>query len=219
MEHAQQAAEVVATAKAMFAQGLVVGTWGNVSQRLPGAEGLVITPSGMAYERLTPGDMVVVDMEGRVRWGRWRPSSELPLHLAVYAARGDVNAVVHVHSVAASAFAVARLPVPPVLEEAAEVLGGAVEVADYALCGTRRLAEAAVRALGERNAVLLANHGLVGVGADAAAALRACVVAEKTAQVVLYARMLGTVHALATEDVERLHQGYREYARGPRPLG
>jgi len=182
--------EVLNTAREMFAQGLVVGTWGNVSVRLPDAEGIVITPSGMDYARLTPEDMVIVDMAGNKLWGEWKPSVEVPMHLAIYQGRPDVGAIVHVHSVAASSFAVAGISIPAVLEETVHLIGGPVQVAAYAPYGTHRLAQQAVAALGQNNAVLLANHGLVGVGATAASALRACQVAEKTARVVIYARIL-----------------------------
>ncbi|HHV77896.1 MAG TPA: class II aldolase/adducin family protein [Syntrophothermus lipocalidus] len=205
--------EVVRVAQAMYEQGLVVGTWGNVSACLPGREEVVITPSGMDYTRLSPEDMVIIDLEGRKTHGKWKPSVEVPLHLAIYRARPDIWGVVHVHSIAASAFAVARMAIPPALEETAQLIGGEVEVAEYQPPGTRRLARAAVEALGQKNAVLLANHGLVGVGADVDRALKACLVAEKTAQVTIYARMLGQVNFLSPEEVRVLAEGFKHYGQ------
>jgi len=214
MEHYYKACrEVVRVAQSMFEQGLVVGTWGNVSVCLPGRQEVVITPSGMDYPKLTPEDMVVVDMEGGRTHGRWKPSVELPLHLAIYQARSDVWGIVHVHSTAASSFAVARIPIPVVLEETAQLIGGEIEVAEYQPAGTRRLARVAVKALGEKNAVLLANHGLVGVGGDADKALKACLVAEKTAQVVINAKILGQANSLSPEEIKVLVEGFKHYGQ------
>lgn len=213
MPYQRERKEVVNTAQEMYRQGLVVGTWGNVSVRLPGSEGMVITPSGMEYSRLDPEDMVVVDREGNIIQGQWKPSVEVPLHLFIYEARPDVEAVVHVHSTVASAFAVAGMSIPAVLEETAQIIGGPVEVAVYGPCGSRRLARQAVQALGERNAVLLANHGLVGVGSTAGGALKACLIAEKTAQVVVYARMLGNVNYLSSEEIIGLREAFKKYGQ------
>ncbi len=214
MEHYYKACrEVVRVAQSMFEQGLVVGTWGNVSVCLPGRKEIVITPSGMDYARLTPEDMVVVDMEGAKIHGKWKPSVETPLHLFIYLARPDVWGIVHVHSTAASSFAVARIAIPAVLEETAQLIGGEIEVAEYQPPGTRRLARAAVKALGGRNAVLLANHGLVGVGSDADKALKACLVAEKTAQVVINAKILGRINRLSPEEIRVLAEGFKHYGQ------
>ena len=144
--------EIVATAKLMTDRGLVVESQGNVSAR--DADGTVlITARGVPYDAMTDADVVAIDDE--------RASSEWQVHLAVYAARPDVAAIVHTHSPAATA-----------LSHGDEVEG--IPVAPYAPTGTAQLAVNAVQALGEEDAVLLARHGVVGVGATLADALAVC---------------------------------------------
>ncbi len=206
--------KVLHTAQEISQSGLVIGTWGNVSSRALEADGFVITPSGIDYESLAEEDMVLVDYQGQVLQGRYRPSSETPLHLAIYLARPDVQAIVHVHSPFATAFAVAGLSIPVLLEETAQAIGHEIKVVPYAICGTRRLAEYTVATLGETGcAALLANHGLVGVGESMAAALRVCYVVEQTAQVGIYARLLGPLQGLPEREVQLLNKGFRSYGQ------
>ncbi|PHJ37060.1 hypothetical protein P378_18575 [Desulforamulus profundi] len=129
--------KVAELGKKMLTSGLVAGTWGNISAIVREAGVVVITPSGMDYTYLKSSDMVVLDLSGRIIDGNRRPSSEAPLHLAIYRAREDVAGVVHTHSEVASAFAVVRQPIQPVVEDAAMLVGGPVEVAQYA-CRVRR---------------------------------------------------------------------------------
>ncbi|MBC7323873.1 MAG: class II aldolase/adducin family protein, partial [Moorella sp. (in: Bacteria)] len=136
---------------------LVVGTWGNISIREDDGQLFVITPSGMPYECIKPEDTVIVNFAGEVVEGDRKPSTETPLHSAIYQARPDVGAVVHTHSTYAGACAVARVPLPPITEDLVQIAGGGVDVAEYALPGSTQLAENALRALGDKNAVLLAN--------------------------------------------------------------
>jgi L-fuculose-phosphate aldolase len=145
--------------------------------------------------------------------GALKPSSELPLHLAVYAARADVGAVVHTHSIFASACAAARRALPPVIEDLIQIAGGAVEVADYALPGTPELATNAVAALGDRQGALLANHGAVGCGRTADEALLACELIEKGAQIFIYANLLGGAQVLSDGDVAAMRRFYTEHYR------
>jgi len=190
----------------MFNQGLVRGTWGNVSARLPDKPGLLITPSGMDYLTMTPEDIVLV--EGDAVIGRWKPSTELPLHQAIYEKRPDVGAVVHTHSLYATAFAVAGRPIPVITEEMAQVVGGAVDTAPYAPCGSSALAEVAVRYLNRKQAVLLARHGLVGVGRDLKEAMLSCIIAEKTAQIAAIAHMMGGCSELGPDEIRELRDNY-----------
>jgi L-fuculose-phosphate aldolase len=138
-------ADVVDTARAMAADGLVKGSEGNVSAR----EGdlILITPAGLPYDEMEDADLVTLDLSGHVIAGEREPSSERAVHVAIYGARPDVRAVVHTHSPA-----VLASPDP------------GVPVAEYAETGTRELADEVVRALGEGSAVLMARHGLVAVG-------------------------------------------------------
>ncbi len=217
-ERLARAREVVRAARALLRAGLVVGTWGNISVRL--GSSFLITPSGVDYLRLRPEDLVLVGPAGEKEAGLLRPSTETPLHAAIYRARPDVGAVVHTHSPYACVCAVNREAIPPLLEEAAQLLGGAVEVAPYAPAGTEALAAAAVSALGEGKAVLLANHGVVGVGKDLREALLVCQVVEKSAFVYLWARASGSPRVLAPEEVAFLYCSFREsYGQKPAQEG
>ncbi len=200
--------EVIETARQMLRCGLVTATWGNVSVRPGTEEILVITPSGMDYAGLGHADMVALDFSGRVLKGERKPSSEYRLHCKIYRERPDVLAIVHTHSVFASAFAAARTPIPVITEELAQINGGPVKVADYHLPGTPELAQSCTRALGSRSAVLLANHGLVGTAPTLAEALKVCQIVEKTAQITLYAKGLGAFQELSAKDTARIRDYY-----------
>ncbi|MDN5364618.1 MAG: L-fuculose-phosphate aldolase [Eubacteriales bacterium] len=215
MKREELAAAIVDAGRKMIAAGLVAGTWGNISARVD-ENSFLITPSGVPYDLLRPEQVVEVGMDGSVRPGQLKPSTEFSLHAAIYAARPDVGGIVHTHSPYATAFAVAGRNLPPVTEELAQLVGGEVAVAPYALPGSRELAAGAVAALGEKNAVLLAAHGLVGVGRDVAEALLVCQVVEKTAFIYSVAAALGEPRPLPAEEVKLLYRFYRE-KYGQRP--
>ncbi len=182
---------VLGAAKAMYAKGLAEGTAGNVSGRV-GDGTYCLTPSSLGYEAMQDEDLVFVDADGAVVAGGGHPSSEKALHLACYRRYSEVGGVVHCHPLYASMFAVARQAVPAAIEEVVIYIGGDVEVCDYHLTGSDELGEAVAGELGERSAVLMANHGLVTVGRDPAEALHAALVVERTAHIVWGARLLGT---------------------------
>jgi len=194
--------EVLAAARKMLAKGLVTGTAGNVSRRLKSEDGralLAITPSSRDYDGLSPEDIQILDFNAEKVEGDLKPSVETALHIGIYRARKDINAIVHTHSVYACALAATGLPLPPILDEQAIYLGGEIKVAAYAPSGTKELAKNAAAALGKRNAVLLANHGAVGVGKDVATAFAAVELLEKTAQIYLSALAAGKVTRLSAE--------------------
>jgi len=141
---------------------------GNLSFRT--AKGFTITPTGVAYDALTEGDLVKLDHAGQVIGGRRKPSSEWRLHQAIYAARPDAMVVVHTHSPRATALACARRDIPPFHYMIALAGGDDIRCARYATFGTQELAEAAVEALAGRRACLLANHGVVAIGPNIRAA-------------------------------------------------
>jgi len=206
-------AEILAVGCSMLDKGLVAGTWGNISARIPGTQHIAVTPSGKGYREITADDVVVVDGTGIVIAGSFKPSSELPLHLAIYNARPDIQAIIHTHSVFASACAVAHKCIPPIIEDLVQLSGGSVDVATYALPGTDTLAKNVVAALGKKNAVLMANHGVVGCGQSLAEGMMACELVEKAAQIFIYANQIGGAQALSDEDVEVMHKFYVEYYR------
>ena len=202
---AKERTQVLDAAKAVYREGLVVATSGNVSVRLhdqAGRDLMAVTASSVAYQEMALDDVVVVDFEGDPVLGDAIPSTETLMHSAIYQARPDVSAVVHTHSVYASALAVAGVPVPALIDEMVVHLGGSIQVAEYAFPGTEELAEHVVSALGERNAVLLRNHGLVGVGGSVAEALRVCQLAERMAHIYLLTTLLGAGDPLPDEIVD-----------------
>ncbi|SFR01122.1 class II aldolase/adducin family protein [Desulfoscipio geothermicus] len=200
--------QVLKTGLRMAGSGLVAGTWGNITARVPGEHIFVVTPSGIPYDAMSKTDLVVVDGGGRVIEGERRPSTELKLHLAVYNARPDAGAIVHTHSVYASALAVAGKPLPPILEDQVQLAGDEVPVARYARAGTSNLAAVAVEALGQNNAVLLANHGLVGIGRTVEEAFTVCQVVEKAARVYTLAELLGRAAIIPPGEVVALRDAY-----------
>jgi ribulose-5-phosphate 4-epimerase/fuculose-1-phosphate aldolase len=195
---------VLETASKLVERGLVLGKAGNVSQRVNRSDEpdlLIITPTSRYYDSLSPADIPVVDLNGRVVDGELAPSSELRLHISVYKARPDVNAVVHSHPVHASALAVAGLGIPPILEEEVALLGGEVRIAQYGPSGSEELARNVVNSLGDTNAVILANHGAVGVGRTLREAFDSCELVEKAARVYLLALSTGGANPLSSEAI------------------
>ncbi|MBB6416718.1 class II aldolase/adducin family protein [Streptomyces sp. AK010] len=165
-EEARAWEDLVTTARRTVSDGLVVGTSGNVSVRV--GDTVLVTPSGVPYDRLAPDDVTGVDLDGRQVLGSLVPTSELPMHLAVYRTTGAL-AVVHTHAVHATAVStlVSELPL---IHYMAAALGGPVRVAPYATYGTDELAENMLRALADRSGCLLRNHGTIAHGATLAQA-------------------------------------------------
>lgn len=213
MKYESERRELLQTAREIYNSHLVVGTWGNVSLRLRGEDRMLITPSGMDYQTMEPEDLVAVSLDGQDVEGLWKPSAETPLHTEIYSQMPEAGAICHVHSPYASAYAVAGQSIPVVLEETAQVVGHAIEVADYARCGTEDLAENTLKLLKGKRAVLLANHGLAAVGKDLADALKICYIVEKTAMVAMMAKSLGHINVLPAEDVKALHQAFASYGQ------
>lgn len=183
----------------MWETGLVVGSAGNVSRRLDETN-IAITPSAEFYETMTDEQIVIVDVaSGEALDGT--PSYELPMHLAVYRSRPDVGAIVHTHAPYVTTLSVLRRPLPPIIDEMVLYLGGPVEVTDYAFTGTEAVGTNVVRTLGDRTAVLLANHGNVCVGRDLAQAFHVALVMEACARVYVQALTLGTPVELPNEAV------------------
>jgi L-ribulose-5-phosphate 4-epimerase len=205
MSWEEEKQQVLAACRRIVAAGLVAGASGNVSRRVEGADGaplVAITPSQVPYDRLTADDILVIDFERHPVEGEGAPSSETVAHLAVYLARADVGAVIHTHSTYASALAVAGLDIPPLIDEQVVILGGTIPVAEYGMSGSQELADKACAALGEGYAVLLRNHGLLGVGADLEEAASVCEQVERLARIYVLALGLGPVMPLPGHVVE-----------------
>jgi ribulose-5-phosphate 4-epimerase/fuculose-1-phosphate aldolase len=207
-----QRAAVVQACRELLATGLVRGTSGNVSVRDPASGTIAITPTGLAYPGLRDRDVAVLSVDGDQLDGELRPSSELALHLAIYRARPDVGAVVHTHSPFATTFAVLGEQIPAVHYLIVRA-GEGVPVAPYARYGTSELAESCVRALGGGFAVLLANHGVVAVGAELAAAMAVAEAVEYTAELAWRARQLGTPQVLGADQLAAARTALAGYGR------
>ena len=174
-------AEIVATGREMLRLGLVTGTSGNVSGR--DGERIEITPSGRPYDHMSEADLVTLALDGRVLAGHRDPSSERRMHLAVYAARPEAGAIVHTHSVHATAWSLLGEPLDTGTEELEQYAGGAVRSAPFAPSGSEEVAEGCVAALAGRRAMLLGGHGVVAIGDTPSEALVRCQSVERQAQI------------------------------------
>lgn len=179
---------VLDAALAMYDRGLVVGTAGNVSGRMPDGT-ICMTPSSTPYHDLVLDELSIVAVDGEHLAGK-APTTERSLHLECYRRYPEVGGVIHSHPLHASMFAVAREPIPAAIEEVTVYLGGDIPVAEYRTTGTDELGEEVARWVAERSAVLMANHGMLAVGKDPHDALHATEVAERTAEIVWGARLL-----------------------------
>jgi L-ribulose-5-phosphate 4-epimerase len=189
---------------------LVAWTSGNVSGRDPGTGLVVIKPSGIRYEHLTPENMVVVDLDGKVVAGNHKPSSDTLAHVYVYRERLDVNGVVHTHSTFATAWAAAGKPIPPVLTAVCDEFGGAIPVGAYARIGGDEIGVEIVRSIGSSPAILMKNHGVFTIGKTPEAAVKAAVMVEDVARTVYYALQLGEPDEIPSEEIVRAHRRYLE---------
>jgi ribulose-5-phosphate 4-epimerase/fuculose-1-phosphate aldolase len=159
--------QIVAAAQRLTAKGYLVATGGNLSVRIPGRAAFAVTPSNLDYQRMTPDDVCVLDLELRALEGARKPSVESSLHAAIYQARPDVNAVVHTHQASASALSLIDTPIPALFDEQARFLGRSVEIVPYGPSGTGMLRRRVARALkSHANAYILRNHGAICLGPD-----------------------------------------------------
>jgi len=209
-------AEVLKAAQQMDEKGLVAGTSGNVSMRLrePGGRELVaITPNDRHYDTMNVDDIGIVDFDGQLVEGELTTSIETMLHIGIYKARKKVNAVIHTHPIFSSVFSIAGQAIPAILDDQITYLGGEIKVADYSLPGSQELVQNAVPALGQMNAVILANHGAVTVGRDMREAFTNMEMLEKTARIYIYALSVGKINPVPAAALE-MEQAYFNYLHG-----
>jgi L-fuculose-phosphate aldolase len=207
--------EIVAVAQSLDVAGLMPGKSGNVSCRVPG--GFRITPSGLPYADLDPGDLVLMDAEGRVLEGNRRPSSEWPMHTAVYAHRPDVGAIVHTHSPHATALACAGLGIPA-FHYMIAMAGGDIRCTPYATFGSEALASSAVEGLEGRRAVLLGNHGVLAVASSLRDARAIALEVENLALQYLALKAAGLEpRVLDAEEIARVIEKFAGYGRLGQP--
>jgi L-ribulose-5-phosphate 4-epimerase len=191
--------------------GLVAWTSGNVSARVPDTELMVIKPSGIAFDELTPDALVVCDLYGERVDGDLAPSSDAATHGHVYRHMPEVGGVAHTHSPYATAWAAVGESIPCVLTAMADEFGGEIPVGPFALIGDEQIGRGIVDTLaGHRSpAVLMRSHGVFTVGPSARDAVKAAVMCEDVARTVHLARTLGTPTPLTTKDIDALHDRYR----------
>jgi L-ribulose-5-phosphate 4-epimerase len=206
----------------LVSSGLVAWTSGNVSARVPGTELMLIKPSGVEYQDLTPESMVLCDLDGRPAadgagaGNGLSPSSDTAAHAYVYRHMPEVGGVVHTHSAYATAWAARGEPVPCVLTAIADEFGGEIPVGPFALIGGDDIGRGIVETLtGHRSkAVLMRSHGVFAVGRGPRDAVKAAVMCEDAARTVHLARALGTPQEISKEHVDRLHWRYtHEYGQ------
>lgn len=194
-------------ARQCYAEKLFAGTSGNLSVYDRERGLMVITPTSVAYEHITPEDMVVLRLDGEVLEGMYRPSSEWRMHAAVYEAKPGVAAMVHTHSPYASAFAVNNRGIPVVLIEMVVFLGGDVPLARYATPGTRAVGDEAVKVLEDRGGCLLANHGVLAVGGSLEQAHLRAVYIEDAAKICSIAMSSGPIVTMSEAQIAAMKNG------------
>jgi L-fuculose-phosphate aldolase len=207
---------VIATALGMNAAGINRARAGNVSARwrADGFDGFLITPTGVAYDRLSPDDIVAVARDGEPR-GRLLPSSEWRFHRDIYAARPDASAIVHTHAPFCTTLACLGRGIPAFHYMVAVAGGRDICCAPYATFGSQALADAAVAALAGRRACLLANHGMIAIGADPDRALGLAIEVESLAEIYWRALQVGEPVPLPDDEMDRVVAKFATYGQPP----
>jgi len=207
--------EIVRFGKKLLTSGLTVATGGNLSVAVR-REGLIaISPSGTDYFEMKPSQVTVVTMEGDKVEGRGKPSSELPLHLALYRRRKEVKAVVHTHSLYATTLACLGWEIPA-FHYLVGFSGKKVPLAPYATFGSDELAHHVAEALKEFNAVLMAGHGMIAVGDSLAGAFAVAEIVEYLARVYCQVKALGDPALLPDDEMVKVMDKFRQYGQGAR---
>ena len=208
--------QVVAAAKKMAGDGLSSGSFGNVSAVDRDHNLLAITPSGVLYDTMQPEDICLLHLDGSAVDGvvnRYQPSSELPMHCAVYAARSDCNAIVHTHAAYCTAYASSGKQLGPVISEMGMVASGDVPLVPYCPPGSTSLAEQTAKALQQANGCLLANHGAVAAADTMERTYMLAQILEDGARAACLAGQIGTVRQIPAEDSARLYESMKRYGR------
>jgi L-ribulose-5-phosphate 4-epimerase len=186
---------------------LVVMTSGNVSGRDPETNLVVIKPSGFSYEKLTPQDLVIMDLHGKVVEGRLAPSVDTETHLYIYRNRLDVNGVTHTHSTYASVFGILGRPIPACLT-ATGMLGGEIPIGNYVPIGGKEIGEEVVKKIGDNLAIIMQNHGVFTIGNSASQAAKMAVEVENIAKIMYFALLMGTPKLLSQERIDHVANIY-----------
>ena len=197
---------LIEAGKRMVREKLTVGTWGNISIRDEETDHFFITPSGMVYNELKIEDIVEMDLDGNMIDSIRKPSIEWRVHLGIYKKRPEINAVLHTHAVYPSVFSVIRESIPAAMEDIVQLIGGDVEVAEYALPGTKELAVNTLKALKHKYAVLFANHGELSIGETLDKAFLIAQILERSSHILVYAKLMGNIHEISKKDQEAMKE-------------
>lgn len=191
--------------------GLVTWSSGNISARTPGGQ-MLIKPSGLLFEELTPASMVLTDLEAKVLEGQYKPSSDTATHAYIYRHLPRVGGIVHTHSPYATAWAANAREIPCVLTAMADEFGGPIPCGGFALIGGEEIGKEVVRVLGNHRspALILQNHGVFAIGQTPKAALKAAVMCEDVARTVFLAYQLGKPQPIAASDIDKLYDRYQK---------
>jgi L-fuculose-phosphate aldolase len=208
----KERAQIVRFGKKLLAARLTSGTGGNLSILNRERNLIAISPSGVAYEEMVPSDVAVVDGDGTTVEGSRKPSSELDFHQALYRKRSDITAVVHTHSVYATTMACLNWEIPAVHYLVA-FSGHKVPLAPYATFGTPELARNVAEHIGECNALLLANHGLVAIGANLDTAFAVADEIELVARIYYQAKSIGQPVILPEEEMSKVIEKFATYGQ------
>ena len=210
-DEAEARLEVLETALAMSRRGLSPGRSGNVSRRFEG--GMLITPSGMAYDTLSRDDIVLVGAQGETRDGERRPSSEWRFHLAAYTVRPDIGGIVHTHSMHATVLACAHKEIPAFHYMVAIAGGKSIPLVPYATFGSEALSKHVAKGLKKRNACLMANHGMIAVAATCDKALELAAEVEVLAEQYWKVLAIGKPKLIDDEEMERVLELFASYGQ------
>ena len=195
--------------KKIVETGLASGTWGNVSARID-KNTMLITPSGRDYSDIKTEDIALVNINTLKSTGNMAPSSETPMHAAIYRTRPEINGVIHTHPQYGCTVAASRKEVPPILDDMAQLIGPGLKVADYAHPGSDKMVEGVLEAIEGRNACLLANHGAVCIGRTLDEAFTVNLILEKSCKTFIDSFAIGGAIPFSYDEAEALHKMYME---------
>jgi len=196
--------KVVEVSKRLYNRGLVAGAGGNISARIPGSKEIFITPSGLCKGYLKTSDILKVDLEGNLVQGDLKPTSETPMHTDIYKVRDDVNAVVHAHPSVCTGFACARVPLDYSVDPEIIVMVGEIPLIEYVTPTTKELAEKVAEYAKGYDALLLASHGTITLGANLEQAYQRTEHLENFAKILLVSKLLGGPTSLPKMEIEKL---------------
>ncbi|MFW9950910.1 MAG: class II aldolase/adducin family protein [Candidatus Thorarchaeota archaeon] len=206
-------------AKSIFNKGLVENNEGNISLRVGKKEEYLITPTANQYDKLTKEELVHMSFDGIALSSGKLPSSEVKLHVALYKSRPKVQCVIHTHSTFASMLSVVRKNIPIIMEEQVVYLGGSIDISSYGEAHTEDIGEVAIKALGYKNAALLANHGVIICGKSVNNAIKNAELVEKLAKVYWGALLVGKPYTLEEQNLEKFYLIFKQlFANCPRKL-